>query len=363
MESRNNHLDKNKVVLGLSGGVDSTAAALLLQKKGYRVIGYFFDTEGNNLNGRREAERVAAELGIDFIYEDVSCCFQEMVVENFCSEYLCGRTPNPCIICNPNIKFQKLIEVADREGAYYIATGHYARVYHDSCRNLYFVQQGANTRKDQSYMLYRLGQNVLSRLVFPLGNMEDKEEIRQLARGSGLSNAEKKDSQEICFISDDDYASYIEGKGYIAPSGDFVDKEGNILGQHKGILHYTMGQRKGLGIALGKPVFVTKIDPEKNQVILGDNEELLSHVVLSTDHVITEAIMDMEGRRVQAKVRYSARPAAAVIHVERVAEDVAAYQIRTVFEEPQRAVTPGQSIVFYDGDVVVGGGFIQGSIR
>ena len=367
-------LKKNKVLLGLSGGVDSTTAALLLKEKGYEVTGYYFDTAGDNETGRAEAAAVADQLNIELITEDVSRQFREIVVENFCSEYLHGRTPNPCIVCNPGVKFRRLIETADKIGAYYIATGHYARIYRDSCRNLSFVRQGTSARKDQSYMLYRLQQDVLSRILFPLGEIQDKEETRELARAANLTNAEKKDSQEICFVPDDDYVAYMEQQDYVSPPGDFVDGSGHVLGRHRGIIHYTLGQRKGLGIALGKPAFVTAIDPETNQVVLGDNQDLFSDTVLSTDHVFAagsslEDVINCDGMRILAKVRYSAKPAAAVLHVEPLepsqtnavsgGSGSSSYRIRTVFEEPQRAATPGQSIVFYDGDLVIGGGFID----
>ena len=229
-------LDKNKILLGLSGGVDSTAAALLLKEKGFGVTGYYFDVLGNNEQGRNEAQAVADQLGIELICEDVSAEFSEKVIGNFCSEYLCGRTPNPCVVCNPWIKFRKLVETADRLGIYYIATGHYCRIAHDEETGAYYVRRAANEAKDQSYMLYRLGQDVLSRVIFPLGEFCDKEEIRDIAREKSLKNAEKKDSQEICFIDPtDNYIEYITRLGFDTDPGKFVDKDGKVLGEHKGI--------------------------------------------------------------------------------------------------------------------------------
>lgn len=342
----------NKVLLGLSGGVDSTAAALLLEEKGYDVTGYFFDVTGKNYTARKEAEETAKQLGMEIICEDVSELFKELVIDNFCKEYLNGRTPNPCIVCNPNIKFRKLIENADRIGAYYIATGHYCRIKYDSNKNRYFVRQGASQEKDQSYMLYRIGQDVLKRLILPLGEVKSKEETRTLARGKKLQNAEKKDSQEICFI-ESDYASYIESRGFYSEEGDFVDKDGLVLGQHKGILHYTVGQRKGLGIALGKPIFVTGIDADKNRIVLGSNDELFSNTVECEDVFFSSGnAKEYDGTEVMAKVRYSAKPSPARI-------EVYDKKITTTFINPQRAATPGQSIVFYKGDIVIGGGFIK----
>ena len=352
--------DKNKVLLGLSGGVDSTTAAFLLQKQGYDVYGFYFDVTGCNQDGQKEAQKVADEVGIPLFIEDVSRRFQEIVVENFCSEYLAGRTPNPCIICNPAVKFHYLLAKANEIGAKYIATGHYAQVVCDAEREKYYVKQGANQKKDQSYMLCRLGQDVLSRLLLPLGSYSDKEEVRSLARSQSLSNAEKKDSQEICFIPDDDYAAFLENLGCSSSPGDFVDGSGKVLGRHKGITHYTIGQRKGLGIALGKPAFVTKIDVEKNQVVLGENEELFSTRVRSVQNVFAvgadprrHCYDEFDGLQVEAKVRYSAKPSPAVLHI--LDEDV----IETEFEEPQRAATPGQSVVWYVDGRVIGGGYIE----
>lgn len=298
---------------------------------------------------------MANQVGIPLIIEDVSDLFREIVVQNFCSEYSAGRTPNPCVVCNPGVKFRRLLQQADKIGAYSIATGHYARIRFDEIQEKYYVKQGANLQKDQSYMLYRLEQEVLSRLMFPLGEYENKERVRSLARSQNLNNADKKDSQEICFIPDNDYGSFLEVRGCKAVPGDFVDSDGHVLGRHKGIIHYTIGQRKGLGIALGKPAFVTRIDAEKNQIVLGENEDLFSDTVYSSQNMFaagSDFARDYNGARVLAKVRYSARPASAIL---RILDDG---RCETVFEEPQRAATPGQSVVWYKDDYVIGGGFI-----
>lgn len=351
---KNEKLDKNKILLGLSGGVDSTAAALLLKEKGLEVTGYYFDVLGNNEQGRIDAQAVADQLGIELICEDVSSEFSEKIIGNFCSEYLQGRTPNPCVVCNPWIKFRKLIETADRLGIYYIATGHYCRIFHDEETGAYYVRRAANERKDQSYMLYRLGQDVLSRVIFPLGEFCDKEEIRDIAREKSLKNAEKKDSQEICFIDPtDNYVEYIRRLGFDTEPGKFVDKDGKELGEHKGILNYTIGQRKGLGIAIGKPAFVIKMDTETNQITIGDNEDLFNCTVRASDLFFTDGNLNKwNGKEVLAKVRYAAQPAEAVLEVD-------GENIMLTFKELQRAATPGQSLVIYSGDKVLGGGFIE----
>lgn len=365
MARTNMELNRNKVLLGLSGGVDSATAALLLKEKGFEVTGYYFDVLGNNTAGRDEAAAVAKQLGIDVIYEDVSADFKKIVIANFIDEYLHGRTPNPCVICNPNIKFKKLIAHADEIGAYYIATGHYCRIFCDEEGGKFYLRHAASDGKDQSYMLYRLGQEVLSRLIFPLGEFETKDETRELARENSLQNADKKDSQEICFIaSDDNYVDYIKREGFDSEPGDFIDKNGKLLGRHKGILNYTLGQRKGLGIALGKPAFVTHMDPERNRIMLGDNEELFSTTVISQNNFFTEFSVEggdaakgdknfekFDGKTVLAKVRYAAAPAEAMLKID-------GKRIIAEFKQPQRAATAGQSIVFYDGDCVIGGGFI-----
>lgn len=354
MTRTNMELDRNKVLLGLSGGVDSATAALLLKDKGFAVTGYYFDVAGNNEKGKREAAAVAEQLGIYFIYEDVSADFGKIVIGNFIDEYLHGRTPNPCVMCNPNVKFKRLIERANEIGAYYIATGHYCRIAHDEADDKFYIRRAASEKKDQSYMLYRLGQEVLSRLIFPLGEFESKDITRNLARENSLQNAEKKDSQEICFISPtDNYAEYIKRAGFSSAPGDFIDKNGKVLGRHQGILSYTIGQRKGLGIALGKPAFVTKIDYEKNTVTLGSNEDLFNREVISEDNVFAAYPAETyDGKKVLAKVRYSAVPTEAVIKVD-------GKRIVTEFKDAQRAATPGQSVVFYDEDRVIGGGFIE----
>lgn len=355
-------LAKNKVLLGLSGGVDSTTAALFLGDKGLNVTGFYFDVIGSNDDGVRDAKRVADELGIELISCDTSETFKEVVIQDFLDSYSNGRTPNPCVICNPNIKFKLLVDYANKIGAYYIATGHYAQIYHDAEKGKYFVEAGENKLKDQSYMLYRLGQDVLSRLILPLGTVKNKEDVRTIARDNNMTNWEKSDSQEICFLeSDREYTSYIEHHGRASEHGDFVDSNGNILGRHKGIYQYTIGQRKGLGISLGKPVFVTDIDPIKNTVTLGSNDDLMKTIIVSRNNFFPETSSSKipeeykTGFECMAKIRYGARPAAARVTIKSGTMG----ELLIEFDEPQRAPSPGQSVVFYIDDKVIGGGFID----
>lgn len=351
-------LNKNKVILGLSGGVDSTTAALLLREKGMDVTGLYFDVSCGNEEGRRAAEQAASEIGIPFIYRNVNQLFESTVIDNFCREYAAGRTPNPCVFCNPTVKFKILTQEADRIGAFHIATGHYANT---ACSPQlgWTIRRAANEKKDQSYMLYRLPAEIIERLLLPLSSMEDKQQARAIAREQGLFNADKKDSQEICFIADDEnYADYIRRRGFTITEGDFVDKEGKVLGQHKGLIHYTIGQRKGLGITFGKPVFVIGMDPVKNTVTLGDHEDLFSREVISSESFFPATGSGrmpeyLENAQVSAKIRYAAKPAPARI------KTMPDGRILATFEEKQRAATPGQSIVFYLSDCVVGGGFIE----
>lgn len=352
-------LSKSKIVLGLSGGVDSTTAALLLKQRGFDVTGIYFDTAGNNKTGLADAKKVAEQLGIELHHVDVSKMFGECVIENFCSEYVNGRTPNPCVICNPGVKFKTILKLADEIGAYYIATGHYARMVEEDGK--YYIGVAANQKKDQSYMLCRLGQDVLSRLVFPLGEIEDKNITRDIARESNLDNADIADSQEICFIDESkiDYQTFIRQKGFRSPEGDFIDVEGNVIGRHKGILNYTIGQRKGLGVTFGKPMFVLSMDRDSNTITLGDNQDLFSREVVSYDNFFTATGENCipnnykDGMMVKAKIRYAAKPSNAVLY------QLEGGRIKAVFDEAQRAATPGQTMAFYKDNRVIGGGFIE----
>lgn len=339
--------ETKKVLLGLSGGVDSASSALLLKENGYEVVGYYFDILGNKKEFD-DVKKLSDHLNIDLIYEDVSSDFKNIVINNFISEYKNGRTPNPCIICNPNIKFKKLIENADKLGIQNIATGHYAKT--KEYLGHYYIEKSDNNLKDQSYMLYRLPESIIKRIIFPLGEFSTKDEVRILARKNSLENAEKRDSQEICFT--DDYKEFIVSSGVKKEPGNFVDRDGRVLGQHNGIINYTIGQRKGLGIALGKPAFVIDINSEKNEVIIGDNDELFSNEVRSIDNFIIDEELLLNSSDITAKIRYSQSDSKCKVTREGM-------ELITTFELPQRAPTKGQSIVFYYDGLVVGGGFIK----
>ncbi|MDO4552703.1 MAG: tRNA 2-thiouridine(34) synthase MnmA [Bacillota bacterium] len=350
-----------KVILGLSGGVDSTAAVLLLQKAGYQVTGLFFSVTENREEEHEKAREAAAALGIPLLYRELSAPFRERIVSYFCGEYMKGRTPNPCVLCNPEIKFRALQEAAEEEGASFIATGHYAGVEQDSSTGIWFPVRGRSQAKDQSYMLYRLPQDILSRLLLPLGEMASKEEVRALAKAEGAPNADAGDSQEICFIPDGDYVSYMEGLGFRPQPGFFLDREGKVLGKHRGLPHYTIGQRKGLGLAFGKPMYVEGLDGEANTVTLGDGEGLLRKAVWAEQCFFhgypqnTGLPAAYEGLEVLGKIRYAATPAPAVLR------GWEGGRLLAEFREAQRAPAPGQSMVFYAGDRVIGGGIICGS--
>lgn len=357
------------VVVGMSGGVDSSVCAYLLKQQGYRVIGVTMKTrededfcplEENGEGGNgivADAKRVAEKLDIPYYVIDFKDVFREKVIDYFINEYRAGRTPNPCIVCNRHVKWESLLEKSMALGADYIATGHYASVVQleNGRWSLRSAKSIDGRSKDQTYALYKLTQEQLSRTIMPCGQYT-KEEIRRIAEEADLPVAHKPDSEEICFIPDKDYAGFIErDTGTHDEPGNFVDMEGNILGRHKGITHYTIGQRKRLGISLGRPVFVKEIRPETNEVVICDNADLFVRELYAED-LNFMGISDVSGKEpVIAKIRYNHLGAAA--YVERVGED----RIHVVFEEPQRAVTPGQSVVFYREGVVLGGGTIIGA--
>lgn len=352
-------MEKKTVVVGMSGGVDSSVAAYLLKEKGYNVIGVtmqIWQEEESGccgLSAIEDARRVAHDLEIPYYVMNFRSEFKEKVVDYFIDEYLNGRTPNPCIACNRYVKWESLLKRSRDIGADYIATGHYARI--DKLENgRYSLKRSATLAKDQTYALYNLTQDQLKHTLMPVGEYT-KEEIRQIADKIQLRVANKPDSQDICFVPDGDYAGFIEKTlDTELPTGSFVTIDGKVLGPHKGITHYTVGQRKGLGLALGYPAFVVEIRPETNEVVIGTNEDSLSNYVRA-NRLNFMSIEDLEGElRVWAKIRYNHKGAWCTI--KKTGDD----EVLCTFEEQQRAITPGQAVVFYDGDYVLGGGTIIG---
>ena len=347
-------MEKGKVVIGLSGGVDSTVAAYLLKKDGYEVIGVTLDLWESS-NGERtiiDAKRVAEKLEIPHHIISLKEEFKDKVVEPFMDCYFKGLTPNPCVICNRGIKFEALLATVNEMGGDYIATGHYARIEKHPETGRLAIKDSATAKKDQTYALYRLSQEQLGAMLLPIGIYE-KEEIRKIAEEIDAYIAQKKDSQDICFIPDGDYTSFImkESKG-VVEKGDFIDLEGVVLGQHNGLIHYTVGQRKGLGIAFGTPKYVYGLDAKKNQVILCEDKELFQNKLQLGDLANMAVEKFEEGMRFQGKIRYSHKKAWCTIKV--IDENT----IECIFDEPQRAITPGQSVVLYHGEFIAGGGII-----
>ena len=359
----------------MSGGVDSSTVAAMLRAEGHNVIGLTMQLwnqrrlagkEGmpESVQGRccslddvYDARRVAQQIGIPYYVVNHEERFERDVIRPFIEEYVSGRTPIPCSLCNNHLKFDQLLIVAQQIGAERVATGHYARVAFDDARGRWLLKRPADSSKDQTYFLFGLTQEQLSRTIFPLGDMT-KLEVRELARHHGLALAEKPDSQEICFVPGGDYKRFIDaylaeqGEALPDTAGDLVTANGEVIGEHAGIHNFTVGQRKGLGVATGSPLYVIQISGANKQVIVGGEEHLYSRAPCAR-RVNLIAVDDLLGpMRVGVKIRHRHEPAAALI--ERVGDD----EILVTFDEPQRAITPGQAAVFYDGDVVVGGGWI-----
>lgn len=348
-----------KVLVAMSGGVDSSVCAVQLKNQGYDTVGvtlnlaFGIDSISCSNSGIQDAEAVSEKLKIPHFTYDLKEDFKENVVEKFVSDYENGLTPNPCLYCNRYVKFKAVLNRLEEFGADYIATGHYAKIEYNEKSGRYLLKKASDTKKDQTYVLYNLTQEELSHILFPLGNM-DKEEVRKIATENNFINANKPDSQDICFIPDGDYGEFIRKyRGYLINEGDYIDKDGNILGKHKGYINYTTGQRKGLGVAFGKPMYVIGKNKEKNQVILGDEKDLYTKEMYAKDvNLISISKIDGE-MKISAKTRYSQKEVPAVV------TSLENNRIKVVFETPVRAVTSGQAVVMYDGDVVVGGGIIE----
>lgn len=344
-----------RVLLGMSGGVDSSASAVILKQKGYEVIGATMKLleQGCLINHVVDAKKVCDKLDIEHYVFDCIKDFKEHVVDDFIQCYEYGKTPNPCIECNKYLKFGEFYKKANELECDYIATGHYAKIEYSEKYKQYILKKSKEEKKDQSYFLYRIPKEILPKIIFPLEDFSSKEDIRKIARENDLIVAEKKESQEICFIPDNDYVSFIKNNSNSKfKEGNIVNQKGEILGKHDGIINYTVGQRKGLGISYKEPLYVLKIDKEKNQVIVGTEEELYSNEVIIED--VNYLVTDLENKQieVEAKVRYRTKPAKAKLY------PLSNGNLKLIFDEPQRAITPGQSLVFYIDDIVIGGGKI-----
>lgn len=363
-EINGNEVRMSKVLIAMSGGVDSSVAAVLLMDQGYEVAGATFKLFENedigieraksccSLEDVLDAKSVAENLGFRHDVYNFGLQFERDVVIPFAESYKNGETPNPCIECNRSIKFEKFLERAMFLEYDFIATGHYARIEKDEETGRYLLKKGLDPSKDQSYALYTMSQEELARTIFPLGNLK-KTEIRAIAEERGFVNAKKPDSQDICFVKDGDYAGFLKRTlGINVEEGEFVDTEGNSLGKHKGIIHYTVGQRKGLGTTFGKPMYVVRIDSVTNRVTLGSNEDLFVDSLVAGDVNLISVAELKKPLEITVKTRYKQTEVPAILYP---AEDG---KVFVKFKEKQRAVTPGQAAVFYDGDIVVGGGKI-----
>lgn len=343
-----------KCIAGMSGGVDSSVTALLLQQQGFEVVGVtlLLHTE-KETQDILDAKTVCDAVGIPHLVQDGRGVFREKVMEHFACVYETGGTPNPCVDCNRQVKIPLLMEAMEREGGSHIATGHYVQVEKNQER--YLLKKAADITKDQSYVLYSLTQPQLARLVFPLGTLT-KEQVREIARAHGFGTASKSDSQDICFVPDGDYGSFLERyRERIFFSGDFVDEDGRVLGRHAGAIRYTLGQRRGLGVPAANRLYVTGKDMEKNTVTLGSNDRLFARTLFADEVNLIACDRLSHGEHLAARIRYQQKEQPCRVY------DMGDGKMRVEFQEPQRAIAPGQAVVLYDGDIVVGGGTITGA--
>ena len=342
----------NKVLIGMSGGVDSSVAAWLLQQQGHHCVGGMMRLLPGESGNTDDAQKVADRMGIQLHVFQMVDDFRSCVIEDFVRCYESGATPNPCVVCNRHLKFGTMLEKAQAMGCTHIATGHYARIRQDTESGRFLLLKGKDLPKDQSYFLYSLTQHQLAHTLFPLGELS-KEEVREVAQAQGFVTAHKKDSQDICFIPDGDYRAFLErytGKHY--PCGNFLDESGHVVGKHTGAIGYTLGQRKGLGLAMGAPVYVCAKDMAANTVTVGPNESLFSDTLLASDWNWIAFDAPTEPIHCLAKARSRMIEQPATVYPQ----ENGIYKV--VFEVPQRAITPGQAVVLYDGDLVIGGGTI-----
>lgn len=358
---------KKRVLIGMSGGIDSTVAAIMLLEQGYELVGATFRTFDSitesclakekgccSLESIIEAQRMAATLGFEHHILDFRDTFRKHVIANFVSEYANGRTPNPCVLCNSHIKWGKLMEAAEQYGCDYIATGHYAQIAEH--RGHLYLKNAVDTHKDQTYFLWMLTEENLRKTIFPLGGLT-KTEVRQIAFNHGFEQLSKKsESQEICFVPNNDYRTFLAEQGVLISQGDYIDKQGKILGKHQGYCHYTIGQRKGLGIALGAPKFVTKIDATTNRVTLGEHDDLLVSCATISDVRLRDLTWLNESPNLQARIRYKSPAVDATLDFQHITNENS--KLLLTFDTPVWGVTPGQSLVLYKEGLLVGGGII-----
>ena len=346
-------MENKKVLLGMSGGVDSSVSALLLKKAGYDVIGVTLELYNSNDNTYEDAKKICDHLGITHFIYDFKNDFKKYVIDDFINCYSNCRTPNPCIECNKYMKFGVMYDKAKELGCDYIATGHYAKTEYSEKYGRWVLEKSNSGKKDQSYVLWNIPKELINKIIFPLSDFESKDDIRKIAKENELKVASKPDSEDICFVPDGNYKNFLENNSNIKPKqGNIVDLQGNVWGKHMGLYNYTIGQRKGLGISNPVPLFVVGFNKEKNEVIVGEEKDLYKKEIIVSNINLLLVDKIENSMRVKVKTRYSSKEADASIMQEN-------NFIKIIFDEPQRAITPGQSAVFYVGDIVLGGGKIM----